>query len=376
MNFQLATTLAAISAQLDNLIQATESSNQTLDRIITKVEKKSDNTTSVIKESSDRDYSKLSLTIKCYKCQGYGHVAANCPTPIKVAHVREPPLTNSEPLPPLLPTPPSSLSLLSTPTVIVCYGRQHLPPLLPTPTPMITELVDVLSEEPICHVKESKDSDLDKKITSENLVESNTSGPLEVVLDITEFTDVSPKDSALNLPEVNPIVKESIAVFSENLPDKLLLTRDIQHAIELFTGANLPDLPHSRLDPIKQIELKGQVDELSLEVNQSCIVPINIHFYEDKFWNYIVTKDVGQIRDISIYGRSAVKDLRDVVMGEPHNLQSINFFSLTIKQQGIFTRTLPVKISLVIINKVIGKLSHTFMLVRLIIPFDRGREYY
>ena len=103
--------------------------------------------------------------------------------------------------------------------------------------------------------------------------------------------------------------------------------------------------------------------------------PINIHFYEDKFWNYIVTKDDDHIRDISIYGRSTFKNLRDVVMGEPHSLQSINFFSLTVKPKGIFTQTLPVKISLVIINKVIGKLPHTFMLVRLIIPFDRGREY-
>jgi len=114
MDSQLATALVAISAQLDNLIQTTESSNQTLNRIITKVEKKSDNAispvnpynsnelvqiivgndrlkkvipvirldpkrikpknptllvaTPVIKESSDRDYSKLSLTIKCYKC--------------------------------------------------------------------------------------------------------------------------------------------------------------------------------------------------------------------------------------------------------------------------------------------------------------------
>jgi len=44
MNSQLATALAAISAQLDNLIQTMESSNQTLDRIITKVEKKSNDT--------------------------------------------------------------------------------------------------------------------------------------------------------------------------------------------------------------------------------------------------------------------------------------------------------------------------------------------
>jgi len=89
-----------------------------------------------------------------------------------------------------------------------------------------------------------------------------------------------------------------------------------------------------------------------------------------------VTKDVGQIRDITIYGRSASEVLRDTVMGEPHTLQMINFSSLTVKQKGIFTQTLPVKISLIIINKVIGKLPHIFMLVRLIIPFDRGREYY
>jgi len=153
------------------------------------------------------------------------------------------------------------------------------------------------------------------------------------------------------------------------------LTRDIQHAIELITRANLPDLPHSRLDPTQQIELKEQINELSLEVNQSCLVPINIHFYKDKFWNYLVTKDVDQIRDITIYGRSASEDSKDAVMGEPHTVQIINFSSLTVKQKSIFTQTLPVKISLIIINKVIGKLPHTFMLIRLIIPFDRGREY-
>jgi len=113
MNSQFATVLAAISAQLDNLIQTMKFSNQTLDKIITKVENKSDSTnspvnsctsneliqivigndklkgipvsrldpkrikpenptlpvaTAVMKESSDKDYSKLSLMIKCYKC--------------------------------------------------------------------------------------------------------------------------------------------------------------------------------------------------------------------------------------------------------------------------------------------------------------------
>ena len=62
-------------------------------------------------------------------------------------------------------------------------------------------------------------------------------------------------------------------------------------------------------------------------------------------------------------------------MGEPHILQIINFSSLTVKQKGVFTWTLPVKISFVIVNKITGKLPHTFMLVCLIIHFDIGREY-
>jgi len=45
------------------------------------------------------------------------------------------------------------------------------------------------------------------------------------------------------------------------------------------------------------------------------------------------------------------------------------------KQKGVFTQTLPVKISLVVVNKVTCKLPHTFMLVHLIISFDRGHEY-
>ena len=66
------------------------------------------------------------------------------------------------------------------------------------------------------------------------------------------------------------------------------------------------------------------------------------------------------IEGITIYGRSVSKDLRDAVMGEPHILHIVNFYSLKVKQKGVFIQTLPVKISLVIVNKVASKLSHTF----------------
>jgi len=56
---------------------------------------------------------------------------------------------------------------------------------------------------------------------------------------------------------------------SEDLPGKLSLTHVIQHVIDLTPGASLPDLPHHKMDPTMHIELKGQVDKLSL--NQAIV---------------------------------------------------------------------------------------------------------
>jgi len=51
------------------------------------------------------------------------------------------------------------------------------------------------------------------------------------------------------------------------------------------------------------------------------------------------------IEGVTIYGRSVSENLRDVVMGEPHILHIVNFSSLKVKQKGVFTQTLPLKIS-------------------------------
>ena len=79
------------------------------------------------------------------------------------------------------------------------------------------------------------------------------------------------------------------------------------------------------------IEIKRQVNELSLEVNQQCIVPSDVHFYEDKFWSYIVTNGVGQIKDVVIYDRYIFKNFENAVMEEYNTLQVINFSSITVK---------------------------------------------
>ena len=95
-----------------------------------------------------------------------------------------------------------------------------------------------------------------------------------------------------------------IAEVHEALSDKLPQTRGIQHPIDLVSGISFLNLPHHRMHLTMYIELKRKVDKLSLEIRQQCFVLINIHFYEDKFWSYLVTKNIGMIKDVIIYDRS------------------------------------------------------------------------
>jgi len=66
--------------------------------------------------------------------------------------------------------------------------------------------------------------------------------------------------------------------------------------------------------------------------------------------------------------------LKGTVMEETNILHIINFSAITVKPRCAFLQTLPVRISLDVI-KITGKLSHTVRMIRLIIPFDRGRVY-
>ena len=87
-----------------------------------------------------------------------------------------------------------------------------------------------------------------------------------------------------------------------------------------------------------------------------------------------VTKDVGQIKDFTIYGQSISKDLKGIIMEETNVLHIINFSAIRVKPRCAFLQTLPVRISLDVI-KITGKLPYTVRMIRLIIPFDRGRVY-
>jgi len=63
-------------------------------------------------------------------------------------------------------------------------------------------------------------------------------------------------------PEVTPMIEEFSNVFPEDLPNKLSLMLDIQHATDLVPGSSLPNSPRYRMNPIEHAELKRQVDEL------------------------------------------------------------------------------------------------------------------
>ena len=84
-------------------------------------------------QNTKRDFSTLRFAIQCYNCQGYGYIAANGSSSVKVTKVRELPVINPEPLPPLLSIP-----------IVVCSDRQPLPPLLPTLSP-VRVAIDKLS---------------------------------------------------------------------------------------------------------------------------------------------------------------------------------------------------------------------------------------
>ena len=82
--------------------------------------------------------------------------------------------------------------------------------------------------------------------------------------------------------KVSEIVVSLIAefhdVFSDELPDGLPLLRDIQHQIDLESGAMLPNRPYFRMSPNKHEELQRQVEELLVkghmrESLSSCAVP-------------------------------------------------------------------------------------------------------
>jgi len=86
-----------------------------------------------------------------------------------------------------------------------------------------------------------------------------------------------------------------------------------------------------------------------------------------------VTKNADMIKVVIIYDRSISNFLR-MQLWEYDALQITNFSFITVKLKGVSPLPLPVYIPFIFIAKT-GKLSHTFIIIPLRTPFDRGHVY-
>ena len=109
-------------------------------------------------KNTERDFSTFSPIIKCYNFKDYRHVATNCLIPFNIATVDrvpiEPPKPDSIISPKITPllkefsvVPPAAMAIvLFVATITIIHLFLSLT-LLPAPSPVITELVDVPSED-------------------------------------------------------------------------------------------------------------------------------------------------------------------------------------------------------------------------------------
>lgn len=112
------------------------------------------------------------------------------------------------------------------------------------------------------------------------------------------------KNTLDSSPDVSILLDEFKDTMPDYLPDELLPIRDIQYAIDLVPGSQLPNLSHYRMNPVERAELNRQVTSLIEKgfVHHSlshCAVPVLLTPKKDGSWRMCI--DSKAINKITVY---------------------------------------------------------------------------
>ncbi|XP_072987259.1 uncharacterized protein [Typha latifolia] len=207
----------------------------------------------------EKDFSKINPRVKCYKCQGYGHVAANCASPYKISLIEEPFEEDSE-----------------------------------------------QDFDGYVHHVDGEEGDF------EDEEEENTLGCLRHIAS----TRLHVVRCALSQPKVNDDWRSNsiFHTFTKIGGKNCKVIVDSGSCINavsstIISKLNLRAVSHP--NPYKV----SWINSTTLEIKERCLVLIEFTTYKDKIWCDVLTMDVGQIilgrpwlfdKDVHIYGRSNI----------------------------------------------------------------------
>jgi len=184
------------------------------------------------------DSSRVSFTTKCYKCQGYGHLAASCPSLVKV---------------------------------IIIDG---------TPT----ETIESDSDEYTYHPDVETDDESSSDDVSLNCIRPTPSTHLSIVKCVpSPLTKQVDWKRTATFHTFTKIGDKSCKVIVDN--------GSCINAISSRLCENLGLKIRPHLHPFKV----SWIDSTTLEVKQRCLVPISFNYYKDKIWCDVITMNVGQV---------------------------------------------------------------------------------